>query len=220
MTDKTPELDKDGKPVVPGGDEYVPPSKEEYEKMVLELATKAHAEASLTKDLTDLRKKVAEIKNPKEGEATPPADVQKVVQEELAKKEAEQVRANYERVADSFLGSHPEFSKENDPGGVKFSAFKKALSRINLVPLKTVEDFEEAFQDAYNLMDRQGSAEPSVNPSSPRSTGRAPAVPPGARLPQGEAELLKRYYNGDVDAYLKAKAKKPAYFEELLKWVR
>lgn len=213
----TPELDADGNPINPGGEDKVVLSKEEHTKIVSELAAKAQAEASLLQEVTDLRKKNRDLEDKKV--VPEPTEVQKVVQEELAKKEVEQAKSNFEAVTNSFLASHPEFSTENDPGGIKFKAFQKSLSRINLSGLKTIEEFEEAFQDAYSLMDRKATTDP-MNPSSPRSSSRAPAVQPNAQLPSNEMALVKSHFGGNVEAYLKAKAKKPVYFEELLKWTR
>jgi len=215
----TPELDKDGKPVVPGGEETVTLTKAEYDELVRSNALKAQAEASLTTEVIDLRKKNADLKKLPDDKVVPSTDVQKVVQEEFAKKEAEQAKANFESASATFLSGHPEFSKENDPGGIKFSAFQRSLSRINLSALKSVDEFTEALSDAYSLMDRKASVEP-LNSSSPRYSPAPPKASVNNQLSPSETTLVKNHFNGDTDAYLKAKAKKPAYFEELLKWAR
>ena len=57
-------------------------------------------------------------------------DVEKMVEKKLAEKEADVTKATYEAVTQEFLAAHPEFSQENDPGGIKLSAFQKAVLTV------------------------------------------------------------------------------------------
>ena len=221
MTNITPELDANGNPVAQGGDESITLTKAEYDAMTLRLATLAQSTDSTVEELKEQRRINAELKA-KDGNqgAAEPNQVQEEVQKVLAEEKAKQAKANYESAVTEFLAAHQEFSTENDPGGVKFTAFQKAVSRINLNGLQTEQDFQDALSDAYGLMERKQSPVPVDISSSPRSGGIAPRVQINANLMPEENKLVQRYFSGDTAAYLKARDKRPTYYEELLRYVR
>lgn len=207
-------------PQEPGGEE-VKLTKEDYDKLVNSAAESKQALANVVNEIKDMRTQNADLKKRVEEAQQPTTDVQKAVEAELAKKEKASIEAIYQQVTEGFLTSHPEFSQEQDPGGVKLAAFQKALGRINLTGLKTKDQFEEAFSDALGLMERKSNPTPmNAIPSSSKGNPPVPRVVPNHNLPPAELKLAEKFFNGNVEAYLAAKVKKPAYFEELLKWAR
>jgi len=207
------------------GDEVkVTLSKEEYDKLVGERATDKQSIANVVEELKELRKKLktdAPKETPKANEdvITSQADVERVIQKKLDEQKIELRQSNYTEATNEFLAAHPEFSSENDPGGLKLSAFQKALSKINLQGLETKQQFSEAFMDAVSLMSKDDKQSP-MNPSSSPQPAPIPKTVAVHNLPPAEEKLVKTHFNGDVAKYLAQKAKKPAYFEELLKWAR
>lgn len=212
-----PELDADGNPITPRGEE-VTLTKVEYDQMTERLATLAQASTSTVEELKEARGIIATLKA--KAEEADPTEVEKAIDARLAAKEAEETKRTYEATVARFLDEHPEFSTENDPGGVKFAAYQKALGRINLTHLKSGEEFTEALNDALGLMERKASDTPNISSSAPRSGATAAIAPAHRGLPQAEEKIAKNYFGGDVAAYLKAKAKRPEYYEELLKYAR
>lgn len=214
---ETPELSPDGE----NGGEEVKLTKEEFDELVKASAESKQALTNVVNEIKEMRQINADLKKKVEESEVPPTDVQKAVEQELAKREKTTVEELYKQVSEGFLTAHPEFSQEQDPGGVKLSAFQKALGRINLIGIKTKEGFEEAFSDAIGLMERKYNPETVKDlPPSPKGGGALPRVAPNHNLPSAEEKLVKSHFGGNVEEYLKAKAKKPAYFEELLKWAR
>lgn len=219
-----PELDANGNPIAPGGEE-VTLTKVEYDQMTERLATLAQASTSTVEELKEMRRINAELKakaekaDPTEVEKAI-TEVEKVIDAKLAAKEVEETKRTYEAAVANFLDEHPEFSTENDPGGVKFAAYQKALGRINLTALKSAEEFTEALNDALGLMERKANDAPNFSSSAPRSGASVPIASPHRGLSPIEEKLAKNYFGGDVAAYLKAKAKRPEYYEELLRYAR
>jgi len=211
----TPELDADGNPIAQGG-ETVVLSKDEYEQLVKATAEKSQAVENMTGELQELRKKHAALK---EGKLPTPTEVAEVVQNELAKRETEEIKSTYQSVSEAFLASHPEFSSENDPGGVKFKAFQKSLTRFNLGVLKTTKEFEQAFTDALDLTAINDPMN-LPNTPAPRSFSSAPVVSGASQLSPAEQKIIKEHFGGDLAKFNAAKAKRPVYMEEILKWAR
>lgn len=215
-----PELDANGNPITPGGDEVVQLTKAEHDEIVRKLAEAEQAKTNTVEELKTLRTKNAELKAQVENPEVPTTEVEKVVQAELAKKEAAEVTETYKASVAQFLDEHPEFSTENDPGGVKFAAYQKALGRINLGGLKTPNEFAEALNDALGLMERKVDSMPNNSSSAPRSSAQVPLAPKHQNLTSQEDKLVKSHYAGNYEAYLKDKAKRPEYFEVLLQYSR
>lgn len=201
-----------------GGEEEVKLTKKEHDEMVRLLAERKQNETNMQNELIDLRKKnrdlaAGSIQEPKSEE------IQKVVEAELKKRDTEELKRTTESVLIKFLDSHPEFSTENDEGGLKFAAFQKALVRINTQGVKTASDYEQVLEDALRLTGQVAPATPSFS-STPRSAPEVRGVSKGAQLTTPEQKLVQNNFGGDVDAYLKVKAKRPEYIEELIRWVR
>lgn len=199
------------------GGEEVKLTKTEYDTMVLELAEGRQAVANMTGEIVDLRKKNREA--PANVQEPKPEEIQKVVEAELKRRDAEVLKQTTEQVLAEFLDSHPEFSTENDEGGLKFAAFQKALGRMNTAGVKTKSDYEQVLEDALRLTGDVTPSMPSFS-STPRSAPEVRGVSKGAQLTTPEQKLVQNNFGGDIEKYLKVKTKRPEYIEELLRWVR
>ncbi len=203
-----------------GGDDKVVLTKKEHDEMVEALAKRKEAEARLKDEVTTLREKNRELAKSPEPTVSE-EQVQKAMAEEFKKRDAEAAKAASEQATAEFLDSHPEFSKENDTDGSKFAAFQESLKKLNLQGVKTKEQYTQALHDALRLTNQAEPAPTMLNFSStPRSAYDARAIPQGSRLSAPEQKLVQRSFGGDVEAYLKVKAKRPEYVEELLRYVR
>ncbi len=195
-------------------------TKAEFDELVKAKAEKAQNEANMSAELAELRKKNRELAEKKSPEAEPPKELSKEVAAEFAKRDAEVLKLASEQATVEFLDSHPELSKEKDTDGSKFAAFQKALGRISLAGVKTKQDYAQVLNDALRLTG-EVSQPPMPNYSStPRSAISIPGSPPSAQLASPELKLVQTSFGGDVEKYLKLKAKRPEYVEELLRWVR
>ncbi len=216
----TPEMDADGNPIAPGGEE-VKLTKEEFDKLVNSSAESKQALANVVNEIKEMRTLNADLKKKVEEAPESTTDIQKAVEQELARREKDSIQSIYAQATEGFLAAHPEFSQENDPGGIKLTAFQKSLGRISLNGLKTKEQFDEALSDALSLMERKTNLDSNiVLPPSSKGNPALPRVASSYHLPPAEEKLVKAHFNGDVEKYLVAKAKRPAYFEELLQWAR
>ncbi len=200
-----------------GGEEKVELSKADYNALVEAKATDAQAKASMTEELKDLRKKNQELAGQSQVQTE---DVSKVVEKEFEKRETESRKANQDTALAQFLDAHSEFSKETDTDGSKFAAFQAALARLSTVGCKTVGDFSSVLQDALSLMERKAETRPFGSSSTQPSVVSVQGQKTTVRLTDKEAKLVETRMNGDVEAFLKIKAKRPAYVEELLNWVK
>ncbi len=200
--------------------EEVKLTKKEYDELVNTAAESKQAVANVVAEVTDLRKKIREqAPTPSPVVPEPVGEVSKEVQAEFAKRDAEALQRASQEATVEFLDSHPEFSKENDVGGLKFAAFQKALGRIALNGVKTKQDYTQVLNDALRLTGEITPSMPNYS-STPRTAISVPGTPPSAQLSTPELKLVQNNFGGDVEKYLKMKAKRPEYVEELLRWVR
>ncbi len=169
-------------------------------------------------EIADLREKNRKLAEPKVPVA-PVTDVSAAVEEEFKRRDQAAIKIASEQATIEFLDSHPEFSVENDAGGVKFAAFQKALGRINISGVTSKEDYIQVLNDALRLTGETVSTMPNYS-STPRTASNVPALKPGHTLTAPEQKLIQNSFNGDVEAYLKVKTKRPDYVRELLNWVR
>ncbi len=195
----------------PGGDE-VKLSKEEYDKLV-------NTAASRLEELTKLREKNRELITNSQP-VVQPDEIQKAVDTELKKRDAETLKTVIESATNEFTAAHPEFSPENDKDGSNLAAYQKALGRMNLNGVRTKEQYMQVLEDALRLTEKPSNANPMNIFSSPRSVPSAQNSQPAAHLSPVEQKLVANNFKGDVEAYLKVKAKRPEYIEEILKYVR
>lgn len=203
-----------------GGNENVTLSKQEYDKLINERAEAIQAKVSLTDEVTGLRQKNRELTQDGKIETE---DVDRIVEQKLKERDAESLEMTKKQALTEFLDAHPELSKEEDTDGKRFAAFQGALSKLSLGGVKTKEDYNRVLSDAMRLI--EGQVEPTsrkdnMNPSTPPSYSTAPSSKPGARVSDREMRLVNSHFNGDVETYLKKKAKHPILVEELLNYVR
>lgn len=201
-----------------GGTEKVELTKTEYDTLTQKLADKVQAEVNMTQELIDLRKKNQELKG--QTSPVPAEDISKAVDAKLAERDAESLKEAQRTALESFLDSHPEFSKEEDTDGTKFAAFQKALSRINLTGVKSQQDYAEVLEDALRLSGQTSTVSSPSYTSAPRNTYTPPSSRSSMAISPSETKLVQNNFGGNVEAYLKVKTKRPEYIEELLRWVR
>jgi len=199
------------------GDATVSLTAKEYKELTEKLATKVQAEVNMSQELKDLREKNRKLAEQSQVETK---DISSVVEAELAKRDSENLKQVQAEALSQWLEAHTEFSPEEDKDGLKFAAFQKALGRVNLVGIKTQADYIQVLNDALRLTEQV--ATPSRPVFASTSMGGVPVrgnTPTGNFTTQ-EQKLIKDTFGGDIEKYLKLKAKRPEYIEELLKWTR
>lgn len=197
-----------------GATEQVTLSKVEYKEMTERLANDAQAKANMANELIELRKKAREVSQ----SPTEPVDVSKVVEAEFQKRDEENLKMIQEQALVNWLGAHPQFSKENDKDGTLFAAFQKALSRFYLAGIKSEQGYVEVLNDALRLSEQVSTPSTPMFPSAPQGYSTVRGNVPQQGLNNTEQKFVKETMGGDVDKYLKLKAKRPQYVEEMLKW--
>lgn len=176
---------------------------------------KSRAEVEAERDALTLKLKEAE--DAKNGGGQP--STEEAVRKILKEKEGQDAVANRKTAEEAFKTQVKDFSPDNDPGGIKFSAVQAKFSKFNIDGVVKTEDFLELYAEAATL----------ANPSKPISretfTPYA-ATPPKSGSGPREAEL-NTLSSKEVDIvtrlgwtkekYLEQKAKRPHYVESLLK---
>lgn len=174
----------------------------------------ARQEAEAARDL-------AEAKLKQTPPVPPTDDVTKTVTTLLAQRDTETAQANLKNAEVRFQESHKEFHPDNDPGGIKYAAFKAKLSRFNTSGLRSEADFLAVFDDALRLMTDSPAPQTKVNPPAhtPSGTGSAPTSVTESPLSSKEQQLLKQM-GWDEARYLKIKEKRPHYVQTLLNYMQ
>jgi hypothetical protein len=189
----------------------------EYKELTDKLATKVQDTANMTQELIDLRKKNKELS---EQPQVATGDISKVVDAELQKRDAETMKVVQANALSSWLDAHPEFSNEEDKDGSKLAAFQKALGRMNLIGIKTEQDYIQVLNDALRLTEQVSITPTPIIGSAPRGAAYVPGRTPTQQFLPAEQKLIKDSFGGDVQKYLAVKQKRPEYIEEILKWVK
>lgn len=217
MSTQVPEPNKSG-----GEDEKVELSKKDYQKLIEDVANANQSITNVVDEIKELRKKNAELIKKEKEEKPEATEVEKAVQEEIARREKARAKENYEKATESFLG-RKEFSKENDPDGSKFKAFQNELKELNLNGKVEVEQFISSFEKAARLAGiTTEKSKDNMNHQqahTPREGHSIDDQGDQGSLPAKEMKLVKERYGGDKEKYLKDKAKRPEYFDTLLKWM-
>ena len=96
---------------------------------------------------------------------------------------------------------------------------------FSLASRESKEAILEILNSAYNLLPvkTDGTVEEntppgSLTPSTPSGSGPTPTNPDN--LTAKEQKVIKDSFGGDIEKYLKRKAKYPDYVAELLEWVK
>jgi len=226
-------------PEVNPGDEgeVVTLSKEEHNKLVEENANLTQDKSNLVGEITELREKkqltedekaelttkVEELEKSGDAGTKVETDEVKTVAEEVVSKilsqnEAKIRKETLQKAMDKFVQENPQFSKENDEGGLKKSAFDKKLTMFNLDNLKTEDEFLIAFKDANSLLGGKPVEEqPENNIPAATDTGNAPDPIDIHELSAKEVKIVNDFMEGDKEKYIKIKAKRPDYVASLLR---
>lgn len=197
-------------------EEVVELTKEEHAELIEKLANETQARVNLQGEIKDLRTKKTEVPE------VEPNDIEKAVNAKFEERQLGEVKANQDKALDKFFKAHPEFDQANDAGGLMFAKFQKNLARLNTTNATSAEDFESVFEDTLNLMGHksdEGNAVPSKLASTPGSKA-SPDSSPTTKFEGAEAKLVEGHFKGDGEAYLKMKAKRPAYVDTLLEFVQ
>ncbi len=230
--------------VTPAGDtteEDVTLSKKEHAELVENLANRTQDKKNLTDEIKELReKKVAAedeaerlrlqeearaTETPSSTELTPENVAElaaKTVAEALRNKDESDAKTNRQSALSQFKATHKEFHEDNDEAGLKMSAFNRKLERINVSGLQTTRDFLAAFEDAYTLMPKEDRVPEETTVPQPTSSETPVSTPEVAQttLTSKEEKIIKDSFDGDKERYLKIKAKRPDYVDELLRYAR
>jgi hypothetical protein len=189
---------------------------QEYKDLTEKLATKVQAEVNMSQELKDLREKNRKLAEQPQVETK---DISSVVEAELAKRDAEQLKTIQAIALTNWLEAHPQFSPEEDKDGLKFAAFQKALGRVNLVGIKSEQDYIQVLNDALRLTEQVPTMQPTNNfASSPIGGVPVRGSSPVQNMTPAEQKFITNSMGGNIEKYLVLKAKRPEYVEELLKW--
>lgn len=218
--------------------------REEYDKLVEELATNKQDKVNLVTEVKDVREKKTAAENRvrelEEKPATPPTEPQnneltadqiadiasKSALAAIGKEKQEAVGDVKEDSIEKFKTTHSEFHPDNDPAGLKYRIFSEYLdSRFNLSNATKTEEFDSILGDAYQLFTNKNNPKKIVEnenqtpySSTPSSPSDAPVESKVDNLTSQEKKLIERTFGGDESRYMKIKAKRPEYVEELLRW--
>ena len=218
-------------------EETVVLSKTEHEELVKKLADESAAKTNLVEEITDLRKKkqiteaeAEELRKKLESAQEIPTEVgeltadkiaeiaSKATQDVLAKNTEVTVASNKESALIKFKEKYKEFHSENDEGGIKIASLERKLERFNINSLSSESEFLSVFEDAYKLLDKPETPdEPGQQiPTDPSTDGPKPGEVDTTNLTPQELKIIEQTFDGDKEAYLKQKAKRPDYVEKLL----
>ena len=160
-----------------------------------------------------------ELERTKEAQKSDPSneDTESIVERILAKRQDAEVRVTLESTKENLKNIYPEFSKDKDVAGIVYQDFEKHLNKFNFEGLKTKEEIEQRYKDAYKLWQKSSDKE-DVNfyKGSSRQSSDV-REDDSATLSAAEASLIKEI-GWTKEKYLLQKASKPAYIATLLKF--
>ena len=167
-------------------------------------------------ELKELRVKNRDIK-PDPAPADADAKTRDVVKNMLDEERSRQSEMNRTAYEENFKSSNPEFQPANDIGGLKWSAFKKTLSRFNVSSASSLEDIESIYKDAMRLIKDSSTTDTTVNAFgfSPASKGTTTQTTTDGDLLPAENNLINSL-GWTKEKYLKLKASQPGFVKSLL----
>lgn len=200
------------------------------------LKVKAEATDKIIEELKEVRKSRAEdraaldalLKDKKDeddAEEAKPAiavvDVKKTVESLLEAREKAKLSNVRVDVLNKFKNSKVEFNEANDPGGIKFKAYEKELSKFNLDNIQDAEVFQERYDDVYLYMKRKESRQDSNQNNiyagtNQHSGAKDPQTTDTNTLSKPEMDLINKQ-GWSKERFLKLKAKQPTYVTSLLR---
>lgn len=173
----------------------------------------AQDKENLVNELKELRAK----KSPEIDPSTIEAKVNETVEKILSEKSNSESTEARTKSEENFKNKFKEFKSENDPTGLKYDAFKKTLSKMNLSSAKTEGEFMELYEDAYLVLNKKSIKEGtySTNTDFVPSMGSNPKEADPNNLTAAELKLI-REQGITPEKYLKSKAKHPELYRSLL----
>lgn len=195
--------DENGIPIPPN--DVVIVKKEDYNKVVTELAEKAQATANLTDEIKELRKK-------KEVDLT---GIDELIESKLRERAQQDVGKNREAATNRIVNEVKELSD-----AANLQKFNAELENYNFSKCKTVEDFTSLFKKALTSAGIQTQADTPRNVSNPNAFTRNNDATPNGDTPTNltpkEQDFVKNYFDGDEKEYTKQKEKRPEYIQKLV----
>lgn len=230
---QNPEVNPDGE------GEIITLSIEEHKKLV-------EANANLTQDKVNLVNEIKELREKKQLTDSEKAELaqkletlessrktgnpveadevktvaEQVVSQILSKKEAENREMTLKIAREKFLQENPQFSEENDEGGIKKAAFDRKLAMFNIDKLKTESEFLSVFNDVNRLLGSSKPEDERENNIPPSTDGAGkPKTVDIHELSSKEIKVINQFLDGDKEKYIKMKAKRPDYIASLLQHI-
>jgi hypothetical protein len=160
--------------------------------------------------------------NPKSSETLDEQKTRDIFKSIINEEKTTQIEMSRQSFEAQFKTSNPEFDTSNDPGGIKYDAFKKILSRFNTSGTPA-EQLAEVYSDAMVLLkkDKPTPSSQINNPyafSSQSSGSQARSVVSDDLSPR-EIKLIENA-GWTKEKYLKTKLNHPRYVSDLLDSIR
>lgn len=167
----------------------------------------------------DAQKAAEEALKPDPKPAAGEADVATLVATELEKRDQVRIQKEKDEALVEFRASLAEFNADNDPGDLKFNAFKRELAKFNLSDLTSKEAIKGRLKEVYDFANR--SAKPQngsiVNQFAPTPQSHHIAGGDGdGGLTKPELDLIESK-GWSKEKYIGLKEKMPAFISGLLR---
>jgi hypothetical protein len=183
---------------------------------------------NLVAELKDLRTKKQEaeqaalalLETPPDEKKEGEFDADKAVEEALAKRERQSLESYLKDAEAKLRSSKSDISTDNDPGDIKFNAYKRVLSKFNIQGVKTKDEIDELLLDAYDFYKRKESKQDESKLNDFGGTKNNSFVKPDDTslfgLSKSEQEIISEK-GWSKEKYLKLKEKQPQFIEQLLR---
>ena len=202
----------------------------EADKSVEEIASLKADKNNLVEEVKDMRVNNRKLKEQvelltKEPEPTPAPDTDEdktkdIVRTVLKEDKALRAKGNQTAAFKKFISENKEFSEDNDPTGLKREALETKLKRFNQEGLESIEDFHSVIEDANALLGGNTSSKATVVETTSTPVPSNDPIPQPSKDLNPKEEKLIESIGWDKDKYLKTRAKRPDYVEDLLAEIR
>lgn len=187
-------------------------AKEQAERIAAEAKAAAEAaKAEAEKAKGDVDKVVNELKELRQkrtvdtssADITNPTDINALLEQKLAEKEAERRKAEFEEAISEFKSSKTEF--QSDAAGIVYGKFQEALKKFNFSDVTNKTQAKQRLEEVYRFVN---GASPEGGGSSydgsPRIDGQAPTREGG---PSKEVEQAMNMAKINTEKFSKLKSK-------------
>jgi hypothetical protein len=172
------------------------------------------AKETVVSELQDVRAKKAEAETKLKSitNTTPETtDVNVLIEQALARKEAEKQQAELTQAVEEFKVSKPEF--QADSAGLVFGKFQETLKRFNLSDVRNKAEAKARLEDVYKFMNLGSQSSELQNYSgAERITPAAPLSPDAI---QRSSEELAKVSGMDTEKVKSLRSKYPDAFDGL-----